>query len=117
MIRWASAGSERGTCAEVYALESTFRRHASRLATDRDPSGLGEWGLMDRRVAEAKIMLLTTDDALAAALEHLAAIGKQTYRATRDQTDGYATRIDEHREALVRFATASQHALREEKVI
>lgn len=113
--RWLSELLQ--SCAEVYALESMFRHHVWRALKHGDRDSLSGWPLMDRRVAEAKVMLLTTDDGLVTALERVRTTGTDAYRAVRDQVDNARALMDLHRDALADFGKASQSTLRGEKVI
>lgn len=105
------------SCATVYSLEAIFRGRADKAARQGDTRPLEEWPRDPRRVAEAKITLLTTDDDLLRSLTRLGAAGRECYRSAISQDDDYDARSRDHKEQLNSFLSSCQTALRTGRVI
>jgi hypothetical protein len=101
----------------VYALEATFRGAANAAARDGKRERLERWPREERRLAEAKILLLSTDGRLNDSLERLTRTGRDCSRAALHQEQQYPGLSAEHRKALTDFAEAARSALRQNKVI
>jgi hypothetical protein len=105
------------SCAEIYALESTFRTAADRVERGGSMSLLENWPRSERRVAEAKVLLLTTDDELARALSTLTDAGKRRWRSVRDEPHREDARRGEHYEAMLAFSDTARRAIQRGAVL
>jgi hypothetical protein len=105
-------------CATVYALEAKFRGAANAAYDDSVAGRLRAWPRDDRRLCEAKILLLCDDDdELQASLSHLSEVGRKTYEAALVRTPDYEGLKQEHRNAMEDFASAARRALRDQHAV